>query len=112
MAIDLSLGLGKDACTLVVGLGLSFLDNSVARRGSLPQDGGLLVASLLQHGFTLFLDVLELIIGLLGLAKAFVNVSLTLVDHLHDSRKSKLPKNQEDDDEDQRHPKKQSTFRD
>jgi len=26
----------------------------------------------LQHGFTLFLDVLELIIGLLGLAKAFV----------------------------------------
>lgn len=37
-----------------VGLGLSFLDNSVARRGSLPHDSGLLVASLLQHGFTLF----------------------------------------------------------
>ena len=51
------------------------------------------------------------IIKMVNGRKAFIDESLASVHHLNDGWESSLPKNDEDDDEDQRHPEEQTAIR-
>ena len=69
LLFDGGLRLVQQSGTFTTGLRLSLFHNSVARLGSLFQNLSLLLASLLQDGFTFLLDIRQTLLGLVGLAK-------------------------------------------
>ncbi len=74
-------GIFQQSGTLLTGLILGFLYNGVAGFGSLLQYLSLLLACLLQDGFTLFLYIGQSFVCLMRLAQRVVDESLALLHH-------------------------------
>ena len=85
--------------TLSPCLLLSLLDDSVARLGSLLQYLSLFLACLLQDGFTFLLDIGQSFLSLVSLAQTFVDVFVSLVNHVEDGGKTILGKYSENHQE-------------
>jgi hypothetical protein len=66
---------------------------------------------ILQNGFTFFLDIRELFISLMGMTYTLVNVHFSIVDHLYYGREAPFEQDEKNNNEDERHPKKQTAIR-
>ena len=94
----------QESGTLCPSLLLRLFHDGVARLGSLSENLSLLFASLLQDGFTFFLDIGEPLPCLVGLAKRFVNEVLTLLHHSSDDGEAELGKKEKDHQKRDEHP--------
>ena len=111
LLLDGDAGIFHQPGTFLTCLILGFLYDGITGLSSLFQNLSLLLACLLQDGFTFFLYIGEPFVGLMRLAQRVVDESLTLLHHPSDDGEAKLPQQEEHHEERNAHPEQQTSTR-